>query len=119
MNRSTILESFEKEWYTLNGTLNDPIIRNAIKQEQDSRSVIARNISDQTTKEELFDLFSKYGTVLLVTIIPNTPSNEALIEFDSSDPTDKVIELTGFELHQKHLLRINIHLKYHKLNLSH
>ena len=63
-----------------------------------------KNISEQTTKEELFDVFNAYGNVLTITISPSQIGNEAIVEFDSPLPIDKACQATGYELNQKRLI---------------
>ena len=102
--QTTVLETFEKEWYLLNGNNNENVIQNEIQREKQSRSVIVTNISQQATKEELFELLSTYGIVLTLSIKEGTISNEAIVEFSTSQPTEKVVQLTGHQLHQKHII---------------
>ena len=103
-NQTTILETFEKEWYLLNGNNKEIELQKEIEREKHSRSVSVQNISDKVTKEDLFDLFSKYGIVLSIIIKNSVVANEAIIEFQTSEPIDKVVQLTGHELYQKRLI---------------
>ena len=105
MNKQyNILETFEKEWFSLNGKDNNKIIVDEVTKEQQSRMVLVKNISEKATIEDLFDIFSTHGTVLLVTLKPGTPSSEAQIEYDQPEAIEKAVQLTGFELHQKPLI---------------
>ena len=88
----------------LNGiAMNNGMITCAISKEgkNDERTVFVNNISYESTKEEILNIFSQYGPVLDVRIIMNPQTNKprgyCYVEFSDEDSVNNCIEKTRNE----------------------
>lgn len=100
MHSTVFLQRFIPEWEEnlsgLNGTGIGPILQEHQKEQMDNKRVFVGNLSFETTKEEINELFSAFGKVDTISLRPKkgfafvsmSKPEEAIAVIDNLDQTE-------------------------------